>query len=278
MPKKIKIGVVCLGLVLVLLALGMIFRDELEYYWYRNVDPLWWELKYTLSGCDKLQEKIRQQIEAVNYCQTDEDCTIEFFDCPFGCGSYVNKRTNIAQIKEQVSSYHQRCGRCEYKCLRLLNPVCQNQKCVETQALCQPDKVYEDIWTCHCPEGTDKSVYVPRFDEEGKPSLICRTISTCKGEAFYEKQAMSLDYKVYRNYVTVSGCISIVPGEPCQEKTIELSGLQGFYLPSGKEQSVYVRLEKIENNKAYFVFSYGAAPPACETVGGCDYTCQFVKE
>lgn len=295
--KKIKIGLICLGSILILLVFGIVFKDQLEYYWSRSIDPLLWELRYTLSGCDKLEKKIHQQIEQLNYCQIDEDCTIEFFDCPFGCGSYLNKNANIASVKEQVNSYHNQCGRCEYGCMRPLNPVCQNQKCAETQALCESDKIYVDLSQCRCPEGTEKFIETPEGGEEAV--LICKTKISCSDELkynqptfwqafysyspacqgcfFYEEQALAYIYEIRPNYVLVSGCISNAPGAPCQEKTIELAVAREFYLPSGKEQSVSVRLEKIENQKAYFVFRYGAAPPACETVGGCDYACQFTK-
>lgn len=104
--------------------------------------------------------------------------------------------------------------------------------------------------------------------------------SSCRADSFYEQQAMSLDYKIRADHVSVSGCISVSRGTPClKEKTLDLYLDSGqFYLPSGKEQSVGVKLEKIENNKAYFLFSYGAAPPACETVGSCNYSCEFMKE
>lgn len=101
---------------------------------------------------------------------------------------------------------------------------------------------------------------------------------TCKDDDFYAQQAMSLTYKVQDSFVTVSGCLAGNPGSPCQEKTLNLTPNKSFYLSSGKEQSVKVTLQKIENNKAYFLFEYGAAPPACETLSGCDYTCEFVKE
>jgi len=105
------------------------------------------------------------------------------------------------------------------------------------------------------------------------------TIGFCKGDSFYEKQALSYDYEVHFNYVRVAGAISKGPGIPVLSKeALDLYIGRKFYLPSGKEQSISVKLEKIENKKAYFLFSYGAAPPACEAVGGCDYSCEFVKE
>ena len=104
------------------------------------------------------------------------------------------------------------------------------------------------------------------------------TIGSCKGDSLYEKQALFYDYEVHFNYVRVAGAISKGPGVPISsEESLDLYIGRKFYLPSGKEQSVSVKLEKIRDNKAYFIFSYGAAPPACEAVGGCDYSCEFIK-
>lgn len=272
MKKKIKIGVVCFGLILVLLVLGLVL------YIVGFRIAIYDGIRSGLT-CKRLEANIRAQIEQVNYCQVDEDCRIESFDCPFSCGSYANEEADIASIKEQVSSYHERCGRCEYVCIRPLNPVCQNNKCVETQALCQPDRAYVNIGRCHCPEGTERFIERPEGGEEA--FLICRTNktnTTCKDDDFYAQQAMSFKYKVQDSSVTVSGCLADHPGSGCQEKTLNLALAQQFYLASGKEQSVKVVLEKIENNKAHFAFSYGAAPPACKTTDNCNYSCRFVKE
>ncbi len=145
-----------------------------------------------------------------------------------------------------------------------------------TQTFCKSDFAYVNLSECSCSKGTMRTIETPEGGEEAV--LICRTISSCKGEAFYEQQAISLTYQVWKSGVSVSGCLADRPGGGCQEKTLNLSSGQEFYLASGKEQSVKISLEKIKDNKAYLLFSYGAAPPACETVGGCDYNCEFIKE
>lgn len=141
-----------------------------------------------------------------------------------------------------------------------------------TQTFCKPDFAYVNLGECSCPKGTTRTIETPEGGEEAV--LICKTISSCKGEAFYEKQAISLNYQIQKSGVSVSGCLADLPGGGCQEKTLNLSSGQEFYLASGKEQSVRISLGKIKNNKAYFLLSYGAAPPA----PGPSYTCEFVKE
>ena len=62
------------------------------------------------------------------------------------------------------------------------------------------------------------------------------TIGSCKGDSFYEKQALSYDYEVHFNYVRVAGAISKGPGIPVlSEEAIDLYVGRKFYLPSGKE-------------------------------------------
>lgn len=145
-----------------------------------------------------------------------------------------------------------------------------------TQTFCKPNWTYVNLSECSCPSETVQTIEIPEGGEEAV--LICKTISTCKGNSPYENQAISLNYQVQKGSVDVSGCLADQPGGGCQEKTLNLSSGQEFYLASGKEQSVKVSLEKIENNKAYFLFSYGVSPPACETINGCNYACKFIKE
>lgn len=79
-----------------------------------------------IHSCDEFKKNINNLIDGANYCITDKDCTLAYFDCPFGCGSYINKNANLALIKEKINLYRERCGRCEYYCIRPLNPVCNS--------------------------------------------------------------------------------------------------------------------------------------------------------
>ncbi len=93
----------------------------------------------------------------------------------------------------------------------------------------------------------------------------------------YESHAFSkYRYDVYDNYVMVSG--SLMVGHDILIKGANLTAGDTFYIPSGEEQEVVVKLERIENNNAYFKFSFRAAPPACNDTVSCNYECDFVIE
>ncbi len=93
----------------------------------------------------------------------------------------------------------------------------------------------------------------------------------------YESYAFSkYAYELHDNYVAVSGNLRVRDSSFTSGTNLTVG--DEFYLPSGEEQSVTVKLQKIENNKAYFKFKYGAAPPACKDTVSCDYECNFVIE
>jgi hypothetical protein len=104
------------------------------------------------QDCKALKDRIKEKIESANYCNTDGDCVIQDFGCPFGCGSYVNKNFNTNGIKKEITAF-QSCpeSRCRYKCMFPPQPVCINSKC--RIPLCEQGKQYKYM-DCQCPEGT----------------------------------------------------------------------------------------------------------------------------
>lgn len=104
------------------------------------------------QDCESLKEAIKEKIEAANYCNTDEDCIIKDFGCPFGCGSYLNKDFNPDGIQKDIEAF-QVCPEsgCRYKCISAPKPVCINRKCRIPP--CEQGKQYKYM-NCECPEGT----------------------------------------------------------------------------------------------------------------------------
>jgi hypothetical protein len=77
---------------------------------------------------------ITAEIERANYCQTDTDCKVAGFNCPFGCWSYVNK-SEIDKLLDMTKKWQQYSSdyNCDYSCSYLteaeLNPACVENKC-----------------------------------------------------------------------------------------------------------------------------------------------------
>ncbi len=97
------------------------------------------------------EQDIHTVIEKANYCESTDDCKIVSFGCPFGCGSYINKKEE-KPLQEKVVKYFLSHGeRCIYDCVGPVEPVCVDRKCVS--AVCEPDKLNKPF-QCECPKGT----------------------------------------------------------------------------------------------------------------------------
>ena len=116
---------------------------------------------------------VEDQIIKANYCQIDQDCLIVDFGCPFGCGSYINKKEKN-KLTNLIDIYKLFQPSCEYTCLRKALPECKNNQCVAKQ--CELDKYYQasifvdeydkyNSFECDCPLGSNRQI-----NEKG---LIC---------------------------------------------------------------------------------------------------------
>ncbi len=77
-----------------------------------------------------LEEKIRTAIDQANHCQVKDDCMVAFFDCPFGCGSYIHKDEQ-ARLQAMVDEYQKPAmSRCMYDCMKPPEPDCVSGRCV----------------------------------------------------------------------------------------------------------------------------------------------------
>ena len=76
------------------------------------------------------ERAIIRLIEEARSCNTDGDCTLAEFGCPFGCVSPINV-AHVERIQRKVDSYRDRCFRCWYRCGHLAGyPACRDQRCV----------------------------------------------------------------------------------------------------------------------------------------------------
>lgn len=96
---------------------------------------------------EHIQEEVTRQIERAKNCQSDADCVIESFGCPFGCFTSVNAN-KVDAIHELIGAIPNECSTCQYRC-RNIDPiaVCQEGKCevvtVTTSLLAPPPTVLE---------------------------------------------------------------------------------------------------------------------------------------
>lgn len=135
-------------------------------------------LAVLFSGCLS-ESQISAEIEKANYCSADSDCTVVYFGCPFGCGSYVNKNS-ADYLKKLVTDYQSTHLQCEYKCMMLYLPMCKEGMCVEK--ICEINKEYDELESkvnevyyrpCVCP--SDFKMIVTEEREIGFNKFKCVT-------------------------------------------------------------------------------------------------------
>jgi hypothetical protein len=76
-------------------------------------------------------DDVAKEIEDANYCAADKDCLVTFFGCPFGCGGYVNAKTDIPALKARIDKYYECMDiNCVNNCIPVPEPICVNNKCI----------------------------------------------------------------------------------------------------------------------------------------------------
>ena len=117
-----------------------------------------------------MEKKIVQGMGKSNYCATHEDCALVMYRCPFGCGTYINKK-EMAKISKMVSFYFKlRPRRCVHDCAMPISPVCRQGICVPKP--CALNKEYRAQFpdNCSCPPG---SVATSKVSPSGQRSFEC---------------------------------------------------------------------------------------------------------
>jgi hypothetical protein len=117
-------------------------------------------------NCAKLEKEIEKEIEKANYCERDEDCIVAYFDCPFGCGSFINKNEK-ERLWKMVNKYRKYglkriCPLCVYECMGYSGELaCINKKCLPKQkevTITTDKREYE--------QGEEVKVIIKNFLEE----------------------------------------------------------------------------------------------------------------
>lgn len=87
------------------------------------------------KDCGKLEQKIKNSISLLNYCNKDDECVaVNISRCPFGCYWLVNKKASVSKVNTQINIFFaQGCEKgCRYKCggISKNTPIkCKKKKC-----------------------------------------------------------------------------------------------------------------------------------------------------
>lgn len=85
--------------------------------------------------CRDIANELKEKIAQANYCNTDSDCTIVNYSCPFvTCNEYVNN-----EKVPELGPLYQRFSLCSdglpvycAGCIQTPQPVCVNGKCISS--------------------------------------------------------------------------------------------------------------------------------------------------
>jgi len=79
--------------------------------------------------CQMLKTSILSQITAAGKCDSDSDCLVASFGCPFNCNVTVNKHSVVTPITHDIESYNNHCGFCVDQCAVMPLPTCVKHQC-----------------------------------------------------------------------------------------------------------------------------------------------------
>ncbi|MBD3260505.1 MAG: hypothetical protein GF334_02310 [Candidatus Altiarchaeales archaeon] len=107
------------------------------------------------------EKLIWRQIESANYCETDSHCVLAYYDCPFGCGVYINKdETAKLSVITEVYDFLTPVD-CVYGCINQPIPECLSGRCAAR--VCEKDVfisqriMVDGVYRrpCECPSDSD---------------------------------------------------------------------------------------------------------------------------
>lgn len=82
------------------------------------------------SYCVSNREAILRSMDAIKKCNTDNDCVVAHFNCPFSCNIIINKQQEKT-VKSTIQLYNNHCGFCVEECgLQPKQGFCSHHECV----------------------------------------------------------------------------------------------------------------------------------------------------
>ena len=82
--------------------------------------------------CEQLESDFAAKLERSRSCNTDTDCSLARFECPFECIASIST-TVLDDMKREERSFQQQCNRCESSCPDTLikwRAACVRQRCI----------------------------------------------------------------------------------------------------------------------------------------------------
>ncbi len=76
------------------------------------------------------QTEVETLIERYGYCETDNDCTGIYGQCPLSCQIAINKKYQTTVEKIITNFRNHQSPQCTYKCMEIKKVSCDNYKCV----------------------------------------------------------------------------------------------------------------------------------------------------
>ena len=85
----------------------------------------------TGGTCEEIEERVNEEILALNSCETADDCVQIYGGCPFGCYVFHHKDADLSEYEAVRKAFTDGgCETCDYGCAELTGVACENNKCV----------------------------------------------------------------------------------------------------------------------------------------------------
>jgi len=88
------------------------------------------------GNCEAITLDLETSFADMNFCETNDDCSVAIGSCPFGCYLFHNSKIDFADYQPTLAAYQESCNPCEYKCAaapRVTDRRCIEGRCVDTR-------------------------------------------------------------------------------------------------------------------------------------------------
>ena len=80
--------------------------------------------------CEERKAALKARFVEAARCKADAECEALQAGCPFGCGLAINRSTDVAKLKSDITAFKSACNDCMYRCRPPSGPpLCQAGLC-----------------------------------------------------------------------------------------------------------------------------------------------------